>query len=175
VVFCTAYDEHALAAFEAARDRLPGEAGARRAPGRRAGARAPLRPRRARAGAAAAEGGSARTHLCARLRGSLRLIPIADVRYLQAEEKYVVVHHAQGEDLIEESLKSLEGGVRRALPAHPPQLPGGPRRAGRAAPRPDGQACHAPACAACPRPARGQPPLPARPAPRVRELLKNAI
>ena len=30
------------------------------------------------------------------------------MRYLQAEEKYVVVHHARGEDLIEESLKSLE-------------------------------------------------------------------
>ena len=37
-----------------------------------------------------------------------RLIPIEDVHYLQAEEKYVVVHHARGEDLIEESLKSLE-------------------------------------------------------------------
>ena len=49
-----------------------------------------------------------RTHLCARLRGSLRLIPVEDVRYLQAEEKYVVVHHARGEDLIEESLKALE-------------------------------------------------------------------
>ena len=50
----------------------------------------------------------ARTHLCARLRGSLRLIPVDDVHYLQAEEKYVVVHHARGEDLVEESLKSLE-------------------------------------------------------------------
>jgi len=49
-----------------------------------------------------------RTHLCARLRGSLRLVPIEDIRYLQAEEKYVVVHHARGEDLIEESLKALE-------------------------------------------------------------------
>ncbi|WP_258286651.1 LytTR family DNA-binding domain-containing protein, partial [Escherichia ruysiae] len=49
-----------------------------------------------------------RTHLCARLRGSLRLIAIQDIRYLQAEEKYVIVHHARGEDLIEESLKSLE-------------------------------------------------------------------
>ncbi|WP_210238048.1 LytTR family DNA-binding domain-containing protein, partial [Mesorhizobium sp. M8A.F.Ca.ET.207.01.1.1] len=46
--------------------------------------------------------------LCARLRGSLRLIPLDDIHYLQAEEKYVVVHHARGEDLIEESLKSLE-------------------------------------------------------------------
>ena len=31
-----------------------------------------------------------------------------DIRFLQAEEKYVVVHHARGEDLVEESLKSLE-------------------------------------------------------------------
>src|SRR3546814_11871681 len=30
------------------------------------------------------------------------------IHYLQAEEKYVVVNHARGEDLIEESLKSLE-------------------------------------------------------------------
>src|SRR5690606_33094178 len=68
---------------------------------------------RARALAAArgdgtAPAGKRRTHLCARLRGSLRLIPIDEVRYLQAEEKYVVVHHARGQDLIEESLKSLE-------------------------------------------------------------------
>ena len=52
--------------------------------------------------------GRQRTLLCARIRGSLRLIPIEDVHYLQAEEKYVVVHHARGEDLIEESLKALE-------------------------------------------------------------------
>ena len=40
--------------------------------------------------------------------GEIRLIPVADIRYLLAEEKYVVVHHANGEDVIEESLKSLE-------------------------------------------------------------------
>ncbi|MFN8902198.1 MAG: LytTR family DNA-binding domain-containing protein, partial [Lysobacteraceae bacterium] len=50
----------------------------------------------------------ARSHLSARLRGSLRLIPVAEIRYLQAEEKYVVVHHARGEDLVEDSLKALE-------------------------------------------------------------------
>ena len=107
VVFCTAYDAHALSAFDAeAVDYLV----------------KPVRPerlasalQRARALTAGlrpveegAEGGKRRTHLCARLRGSLRLIPIEDVHYLQAEEKYVVVHHARGEDLIEESLKSLE-------------------------------------------------------------------
>ena len=106
VVFCTAYDAHALSAFEAAAiDYLM----------------KPVRPERlaaalerartflaGRSGQLSAPSQQARTLLCARLRGSLRLIPIDDIHYLQAEEKYVVVHHARGEDLIEESLKSLE-------------------------------------------------------------------
>ena len=106
VVFCTAFDAHALSAFDAAAiDYLV----------------KPIRPERLAAALervrtfAAGRGQSAtapsaqrRTHLCARMRGSLRLIPIEDVHYLQADEKYVVVHHARGEDLIEESLKSLE-------------------------------------------------------------------
>jgi len=107
VVFCTAFDDHALSAFEAAAiDYLM----------------KPVRPERLAAALERAQlfmagreshqpllpNQQARSHLCARLRGSLRLIPIEDVHYLQAEEKYVVVHHARGEDLIEESLKSLE-------------------------------------------------------------------
>ncbi len=104
VVFCTAYDEHALSAFEAAAvDYLVKPVRAERL-------QAALdRVRTFAAGRDRSRGGDARRqHLCARLRGSLRLIPIEDVHYLQAEEKYVVVHHARGEDLIEESLKSLE-------------------------------------------------------------------
>jgi len=107
VVFCTAYDDHALSAFEAeAIDYLV----------------KPVRPERLAAAlervrtfaagrertAVAPGDGRRRSHLCARLRGSLRLIPIDEVHYLHAEEKYVIVHHARGEDLIEESLKSLE-------------------------------------------------------------------
>jgi two-component system response regulator AlgR len=107
VVFCTAYDEHALAAFDAAAvDYLVKPVRAERL------AEAIERARRARAASAVAPELPApdkqRSHLSARLRGSLRLIPIEDIHYLQAEEKYVVVHHARGEDLIEESLKSLE-------------------------------------------------------------------
>ena len=108
VVFCTAYDEHALAAFEAAAvdyllkpvraERLA--AALQRAAERLAG--------RKQAGTPPTLPGRSRTHLAARLRGSLRLIPVADIRYLQAEEKYVVVHHARGEDLVEDSLKGLE-------------------------------------------------------------------
>ncbi|HJW45329.1 MAG TPA: response regulator, partial [Lysobacter sp.] len=84
VVFCTAYDAHALSAFEAeAIDYLV----------------KPVRPERLAAAIervrtfAAGRGQVAtphaaptqrRTHLCARLRGSLRLIPVEDVHYLHA-------------------------------------------------------------------------------------------
>ena len=108
LVFCTAFDQHAVAAFEAAavdylvkpvRAERLGEALAR-ARRQRAAQQAPVLPDTGR--------DRQRSHLSARLRGSLRLIPVDEVRFLQADEKYVVVHHARGEDLIEESLKSLE-------------------------------------------------------------------
>jgi two-component system response regulator AlgR len=108
VVFCTAYDAHALSAFDAqAIDYLVKPVRPERL------AAALDRVRTFAAGREQVASGTSdparrRTHLCARIRGSLRLIPIEDVHYLQAEEKYVVVHHARVEDLIEESLKSLE-------------------------------------------------------------------
>ena len=108
VVFCTAFDQHALAAFEAAAvDYLVKPVRPERL------AEAVERARRQRAAQQASRLPPAiserrRSHLSARLRGCLRLIPVDDIRFLQAEEKYVVVHHARGEDLVEESLKSLE-------------------------------------------------------------------
>lgn len=108
VVFCTAFDQHALAAFEAAAvDYLVKPVRPERL------AEAIERARRQRAAHQASRLPAAsterrRSHLSARLRGCLRLIPVDDIRFLQAEEKYVVVHHARGEDLVEESLKSLE-------------------------------------------------------------------
>ena len=105
VVFCTAYDAHALSAFEAAAiDYLMKPIRAERL------AVALERVRTFLAGRTSAPPpeAPARKSLCARLRGSLRVIPLDDVLYLQAEEKYVVVHHAHGEDLIEESLRALE-------------------------------------------------------------------
>ncbi|WP_205954887.1 LytR/AlgR family response regulator transcription factor [Pseudoxanthomonas winnipegensis] len=108
VVFCTAYDAHALSAFEAAAiDYLMKPVRAERLASALERART-FAAGRSTAPAPSAAQRQARTHLCARLRGSLRLIPLDDIHYLQAEEKYVVVHHARGEDLIEESLKSLE-------------------------------------------------------------------
>jgi two-component system response regulator AlgR len=107
VIFCTAFDEHALAAFEAhavdylvkpvARERLRiAIERARRFTGdqlRRVGDEVRSQ---------------SRSHICARIRGSLRLVPIGEVAYFLAEDKYVVVHHDGGEVLIEESLKALE-------------------------------------------------------------------
>ena len=106
IVFCTAYDQHALSAFDAAAaDYVLKPVRRERLEAALAKARKLVPPAAARPGAAA---DGPRSHLCARLRGSLRRIPIEDVRYLQAEEKYVVVHHAHGEDLVEDSLKQLE-------------------------------------------------------------------
>ncbi len=108
VVFCTAYDAHALSAFEAeAIDYLVKPVRAERLAAALERVRT-FAAGRERAATAEPSTNAQRSHLCARLRGSLRLIPIEDVHYLHAEEKYVVVYHARGEDLIEESLKSLE-------------------------------------------------------------------
>jgi two-component system response regulator AlgR len=49
-----------------------------------------------------------RNHVCARIHDELRLIPIIDISYFDADQKYVSVHHSNGIDLIEDSLKSLE-------------------------------------------------------------------
>ena len=108
VIFCTAHDEHALEAFEASavdylvkpvrRERLAAALDrARRMSGERVRKLQEnlAQPRR-------------RSHICARVRGSLKLVPLSDVVHFLAEDKYVVVHHVGGELLIEESLKSLE-------------------------------------------------------------------
>lgn len=49
-----------------------------------------------------------RDRICVRVRGSLQLIPVADIRYFQADQKYVTVSTVEQNVLIEETLKSLE-------------------------------------------------------------------
>lgn len=106
VIFTTAYDEHALAAFEinaidyllkpVRRERLT-EALARAVHHTQAQRRGLL-----------ASNDSARTHLSATLSDRLQLIPVREVRYLKAEHKYVTVGHPHGQLLIEDSLSALE-------------------------------------------------------------------
>jgi two-component system response regulator AlgR len=46
--------------------------------------------------------------LCVRHRGDLLRIPLSEIYCLQADSKYVTVRHAQGEHLLDDSLKTLE-------------------------------------------------------------------
>lgn len=53
--------------------------------------------------------GFARTHISARTRRGLVLVPVDEVRYLQADQKYVTVRAPGIEVLIEDTLMTLEG------------------------------------------------------------------
>ena len=107
VIFTTAYDEHALEAFETQavgyllkpvrREKL---ARAIRHAARVAG---PQLLAGRRAGAARRR----RSQICARLGEQLRLIPVEDIYYFAADQKYVTVRHRGGSDLIDESLRAL--------------------------------------------------------------------
>jgi two-component system response regulator AlgR len=106
VVFVTAYDDQALAAFEAsAVDYLLKPVREERLVTALERARRLLGPRQV---LPPVETGKVRSHLCARLRGSLKLVPIEEVLYLLADAKYVEVHYPGGSVLIEDSLVSLE-------------------------------------------------------------------
>ena len=106
IIFTTAYDEYAIEAFEAR------AVGYILKPVRRRRLEGALAHASRLAPATLAEIGSgadqARSHLCTRRHGDLHLIPVDEIDYLEAEQKYVTVHHAGGEDLIDDSLKSLE-------------------------------------------------------------------
>lgn len=106
VVFCTAYDEHALQAFAVkAIDYLLKPV--RREELSRALQRAAEWLARHQAEAVSLSSGC-RTHLSARTHTGLQLIPLDDVFFFYADQKYVTVHHTQGETLIDDSLKQLE-------------------------------------------------------------------
>jgi two-component system response regulator AlgR len=49
-----------------------------------------------------------RSHIAAKHRDGLRLIPLDEVQFFFAEQKYTTVRHLKGEDLIEDSLRALE-------------------------------------------------------------------
>lgn len=115
VIFCTAYGEHALEAFQASaagyivkpvkqEDLEQALAQAKRIN------RAQLQQLADSAQALDAEHGikQARHHISARTRNGLELIPIGDIRCFQADHKYVTLYHTRGELLIDDTLKELE-------------------------------------------------------------------
>lgn len=108
VVFTTAYDEYAIDAFDAC------AIGYVLKPVRRQRLQRALEQAARLAGSTLSEIATAaamdaqRKHLCTRVQGKLQLIPITDVYYFSANQKYVSVHHAGGSHLIDDSLKALE-------------------------------------------------------------------
>jgi two-component system response regulator AlgR len=100
VVFCTAYDEHALKAFDAhAIDYLL-------KPIRRE--RLLESVERASRLKQVAQTSAHKQYVTASVGGVLRRIALADIFYLHAEEKYTVVHHRDGEHILDQTLKDLE-------------------------------------------------------------------
>lgn len=107
VIFTTAYDQYAVNAFETRavgyllkpvrRDKLAAAL---------AQADRLTRPQLHRLAVAA--GAPRRTHVAVRRREQVRVLPLEDILYFQADQKYTTVRHLQGEDLIEEPLRALE-------------------------------------------------------------------
>jgi two-component system response regulator AlgR len=106
VVFCTAYEEHAVEAFKVQ------AVGYLLKPVRRDDLidvlNSATRTNKAQLAALAIGEGAQRTHISARTRKGIELVPIDDVRFLQADQKYVTLRHGGGELLIDETLHELE-------------------------------------------------------------------
>jgi two-component system response regulator AlgR len=106
VIFTTAFEQHALAAFDAqAAGYLLKPVRADKLKEALERARRPTRAQLARIAEGAA---GPRTRIAVRARDGLRLIPVDDILYFVAEQKYTTLRHLAGEELIEESLRSLE-------------------------------------------------------------------
>lgn len=103
IVFVTAYDEFALQAFElSAVDYLLKPAKAARL------LEALKKARRLAGNDFQALAAAGRTRLRVVERGEVLLVPVTDILYLRAEQKYVTVRTAGREYLLEESLAHLE-------------------------------------------------------------------
>ncbi len=108
VIFTTAYDQHALEAFEVnavdyllkpiRKERLAAALGKARRVTRRQLQEIHRNQ----------DDSASRTHISIQLRGSISLVPIEDIIYFMADSKYVTVRTENGSHLIEDSLVSLE-------------------------------------------------------------------
>ena len=100
VIFCTAYEEHAVEAFGLQ------AVGYLLKPVRKDDLEVALG--NAQLAALADNGNQCRSHISTRTRRGIELIPVDEVRYFQADQKYVTVRHADGEIIIDDTLRDLE-------------------------------------------------------------------
>jgi len=106
IIFVTAFDQHALQAFEtSAVDYLlkPIRKERLEASLEKAG-----RLNRVQLAQVSDEQQQVRSHICTRSRNRICLVPVNKIIYFMADQKYISVVSDDGEVLIEESLKSLE-------------------------------------------------------------------
>lgn len=106
VIFCTAYEEHAIEAFDLQ------AVGYLLKPVRKEDLATALsksvRLNRAQLAALDAADDGRRSHISARTHRGLELIAVGDVRFFQADQKYVTVHYSGGEIIVDETLRELE-------------------------------------------------------------------
>lgn len=108
IIFTTAYNDYALQAFDThAVDYLLKPVRQERLMEALQHARRLTRVQAASLQEADEQAGE-RQRICANVRGSLQLIPVEEIRYFQADQKYVTVCTAESRVLIEETLKGLE-------------------------------------------------------------------
>lgn len=109
IVFTTAYQDHALSAFDAnAVDYLLKPIRKERLKTAIERATVVVNQSKLAALNEVEDVASKRTHLSALVHGSIQLIPIKNIYYLKAEQKYVTAAWPGGEILLDESLVSLE-------------------------------------------------------------------
>jgi two-component system response regulator AlgR len=113
LIFCTAYDDYAIKAFQVnamgyllkpvkQQDLEQALGQARRL------TRAQLASLREETAEPVRKNGHAREFISARTHRGIELIQVTDIRYFMADQKYVTVRHLGGEVLIDETLKDLE-------------------------------------------------------------------
>lgn len=110
VIFCTAFGEHAIEAFDV------NASGYLMKPVRREALQDALHKAsnvnkvqiEAIMGKEETPKSRARTHISAKTRRGIELIPLAEIKFFQADHKYVTVRHEGGEVLIDDTLRDLE-------------------------------------------------------------------
>jgi two-component system response regulator AlgR len=108
VIFTTAYDDYAVQAFEAQAIGYLLKPVRRERLARALQHAARLAGRELQALNPPGNAGNSRSHICVRKARGLMLVPVGKVLFFQADQKYVTLHHASGEELLDEPLKDLE-------------------------------------------------------------------
>lgn len=110
VIFCTAFGEHAIEAFDVnavgylmkpVRRETLGDALAKARQVNKVQIGTIL-------GDEVSPQARSRTHISAKTRRGIELIPLSEVKFFQADHKYVTVRHEGGEVLIDDTLRDLE-------------------------------------------------------------------